>query len=114
MSRALQVRAAAVSARREYCRCTTVRNYRYPEAADKLGCKEGWLRDHISSLPHQRIGEAAVFCECELAIIQALCSVMPTTVELALTQAEAAPTSAENPAANLRTIRPAQGRKRGA
>lgn len=113
MSRTLQVRAAAVSARREYCRCTTVRNYKYPEAADKLGCTERWLRDHISSLPHQRIGEAAVFCECELAIVQALCSVMPTSVEPALNEAAPAPIDAESPAISIRSIRPAQGRRRG-
>ncbi|MET9321903.1 hypothetical protein ABZX75_17175 [Streptomyces sp. NPDC003038] len=112
MSRTLQVRAAAVSARREYCRCTTVRNYKYGEAADKLGCSERWLRDRISSLPHQRIGENAVFCECELSIIQALCSVMPASVAPALNQAAPTLTSAETPAVTLRSIRPAQGRKR--
>lgn len=112
MSRTVQVRAAAVAARREYCRCTTVQNYGYAEAAKKLGCEERWLRDRSSSLPHQQIGQNRVFCDCELAIIQAICSVMPEPAKTALCLVESPPENTETPAATLRSIRPAQGRRR--
>lgn len=114
MSRAVQVRAAAVFNRAEYCRCTTVQNCDYDRAAEKLGCKRRFLEDRISHLPHQKFGESVAFCDCELAIIQALFSVLPTSVEPALNQGTTAPTSADTPAATLRSIRPSQGRKRGA
>ncbi|MEU1815217.1 hypothetical protein ABZ543_08460 [Streptomyces roseifaciens] len=63
--------------RRPYCRCTTVRNYDYTEAAEKLRCKARWLEDNISRLPHQKLGQSPAFCDCELALIQGMFSVMP-------------------------------------
>ena len=63
--------------RREYCTCVEVRNLDYDEAADRLKCNKRWLQDNISRLPHQKYGASAVFCNCELALIQALFTVFP-------------------------------------
>ncbi|QKW07014.1 hypothetical protein HUT18_11965 [Streptomyces sp. NA04227] len=62
---------------RAYCRCTSVRNYDYNEAAQKLKCNRRFLEDNIKRLPHQKIGQQPSFCECELALIQAMFTVIP-------------------------------------
>lgn len=97
--------------RRAYCRCASVRNFDYDEAATKLRCKTRFLKDHISRLPHQKLGESVAFCDCELALIQAMFSVTPASVESLLTSS--AETPADAPAVpSLRSIRPSQGRQR--
>ncbi|MGA5496699.1 hypothetical protein ACPCSP_20290 [Streptomyces cinereoruber] len=106
MSRPVLVQPSAVAARAEYCRCTTVQNYDYDEAAAKLRCKARFLQDRISSLPHQRLGESVSFCDCELAIIRALFSTMPSCIKPALDVQEQ-PT----PANVLRSIAPARARR---
>ncbi|MFF4388509.1 hypothetical protein ACFY0G_17280 [Streptomyces sp. NPDC001552] len=63
--------------RRDYCGCANVQNYGYAEAAEKLGCFRRWLENNISNLPHQKFGATPTFCECELAIIQAMQTVLP-------------------------------------
>ncbi|MFC9341404.1 hypothetical protein ACFT0G_25245 [Streptomyces sp. NPDC057020] len=87
-----------------------MQNFDYDEAAAKLKCKPRFLQDRISGLPHQKLGESVAFCNCELAIIQGLFSRMPASLDQAMNER---PTlkSAEDSAATLRTIRPAQGRK---
>ncbi|MBC9729890.1 helix-turn-helix domain-containing protein [Streptomyces sp. TRM68367] len=100
--------------RRPHCRCTAVRNYRYEEAAEKLGCKPRFLQENRHRIPHQKIGEAVVFCECELSIAQSLFTVLPD--EFLAQFPEFAPPSvkAQPPAAvtALAAIRPSQGRKK--
>ncbi|MFF2612277.1 hypothetical protein [Kitasatospora sp. NPDC058046] len=96
--------------RRAYCRCTTVQNYDYAQAAAKLGCKVRYLQDRISKLPHQKHGESVAFCDCELLLIMQLGSVVPDNVVPLITPA---PSSAESTAvADIRTIRPSGARKR--
>ncbi|MFJ7489761.1 hypothetical protein ACIQZB_00620 [Streptomyces sp. NPDC097727] len=94
---------------RAYCRCSTVQNYDYDEAATKLKCKARFLRDNISRLPHQKLGDSVAFCDCELALIQAMFSVMPASVEA---PAESASQGADTPAiAELMTIKPSRARR---
>ncbi|MFZ3595124.1 hypothetical protein [Streptomyces sp. BH104] len=88
---------------RAYCRCTTVRNFDYDEAAEKLRCKRRFLEDHIKELPHQKIGQEPSFCECELALIQAMFTVTPPGL---FEEPEQAPTTPE-----LTALRPS-GRRR--
>lgn len=94
---------------RAYCRCSTVQNYDYDEAAAKLKCKARFLRDNIARLPHQKLGESVAFCDCELALIQAMFSVVPASVE---TPAESASRGADVPAvAALMSIKPSRARR---
>ncbi|MDH6189211.1 hypothetical protein EES44_24710 [Streptomyces sp. ADI96-15] len=93
--------------RRTYCRCTTVQNYDYDEAASKLRCFRRWLENNISRIPHQKIGGAVAFCDCELSLIQAMSTVLPAGV---LTEDEPEPTPPDS--MTLRTIRPSGGRRR--
>ncbi|QIY99430.2 hypothetical protein HEP87_42870 [Streptomyces sp. S1D4-11] len=61
---------------RPYCTCVVVQNYGYDEAAAKLKIKRRWLEDNVSRIPHQKFGaNSAVFCDCELRLIQAMCTV---------------------------------------
>jgi len=72
-----------------------VQNFDYDEAAAKLGCKRRFLEDNISRLPHQKIGTSVAFCDCELALIQAMHSVMPPeALALIQTSKRAFPASA--------------------
>ncbi|MFJ2206037.1 hypothetical protein [Streptomyces microflavus] len=67
--------------RRAYCRCKAVRNYSYDEAAEMLGCQPQWLKDNVGRLPRQKFGHApAVFCICEIALIQQMHTVVPDNV----------------------------------
>ena len=105
MSRSTLARAA-------YCRCTSVQNFGYIEAAKKLGCEVRYLQDRISTLPHQKHGKAVAFCECELRLIQELGTVVPDNVIPLITPAPApAPESAEPAAANVRDLRPSGARR---
>lgn len=70
---------------RPHCVCVEVRNYDYDTAAVKLGCKRRFLEDRISQIPHQKIGESVAFCDCDLRLIQAMCTVMPDPVRRELT-----------------------------
>ncbi|WP_228994769.1 hypothetical protein [Streptomyces sp. DH8] len=110
--------------RRAHCRCETVQNFSYAEAAEKLGCKERFLRDRISGLPHQRMGESVAFCPCELDLIRAMHTVIPASVQALiqrLAQSAAPPVEAlihqhaqsASPSVvpDLRSIRPSKGRK---
>jgi hypothetical protein len=90
--------------RRAHCRCTEIVCLTYEEAAALLKCGERWLRDNRHKVPHQKRGETTVFCPCELRMLQELTTVLPDS-----TAAAAAPAT---PAADLRMIRPAQGRGR--
>ncbi|MFH8577206.1 hypothetical protein [Streptomyces zaomyceticus] len=94
---------------RPHCQCVVVQNFTYDEAAAKLKCKARFLQNRISRLPHQKLGESVAFCNCELALIQAMFSVMPGSAEQAMSE-PSAPSSANPSATQLRSIRPARGR----
>ncbi|MFJ7592460.1 hypothetical protein ACIQZO_34845 [Streptomyces sp. NPDC097617] len=100
--------------RRSYCRCTRVRNFNYEQAARKLGCYRRWLEDNISRLPHQKYGSAPVFCECELALIQEMHSVISdAALEHAAALADERGQAAEpEPVLSLKSIRPAGASRR--
>jgi hypothetical protein len=92
---------------RTHCTCVTVQNLDYDQAAEKLGCKPRFLQDNISRLPHQKLGEARVFCECDLRLIMRLHTVIPASVNDQMTP------KTDTPAAMpIRQIRPAQGRSK--
>ncbi|WP_019548516.1 hypothetical protein [Streptomyces sulphureus] len=93
-----------------YCRCTTVQNYDYDEAASKLKCFRRWLENNISRLPHQKIGGSVAFCDCELALIQAMSTVLPDGVLTEDVPEESPDSKAALP--NLMTIRPSGARRR--
>lgn len=98
---------------RTHCRCGAVRNYSYDEAAEKLRCKRRFLEDRIRDLPHQKRGESVAFCECELALIQAMTSHVPAWVlELSQPAPAPAPTGTTPAVTALASIRPSRGRKR--
>ncbi|MDI9836207.1 hypothetical protein [Streptomyces sp. KAU_LT] len=103
---------------RQHCVCTEVRNLDYEEAAAALKIKVQWLKDHICELPHQKFGHnPAVFCHCDLRLIQAMnAQVPPKALNLLNPPAEqAAPNPAKTPAApDYRAARPAKGRARKA
>ncbi|MFJ4469491.1 hypothetical protein ACIP2X_18635 [Streptomyces sp. NPDC089424] len=96
---------------RSHCTCVVVRNYDYDEAASKLKIKADWLRDHISGLPHMKFGHnAAVFCDCDLRLIQAMNTVLPPRAAALLTPPEASSATPADPA--YAALRPSKGRKR--
>lgn len=100
--------------RRAYCRCASVRNYSYDQAAEKLGCNRSWLEGNISRLPHQKFGASPVFCDCELALIQAMFTVLPDAVLELLhpaTQGQEE-TQAPGPSRSLAAISPSGARGR--
>ncbi|MFE9127713.1 hypothetical protein ACFYOF_20285 [Streptomyces sp. NPDC007148] len=91
---------------RPHCSCEQVRNYSVEQAAEKLGCRERLLRDHLKQVPHQKFGDQRVFCECELRLVMAMFTVTPGS---AAVEPKA---KSETPAVRqLRQIRPA-GRRR--
>lgn len=99
------------SSRRPHCTCVTVQNYDYDQAAEKLGCHRSFLERKISQLPHMKLGESTVFCECDLRLILQLFTVVPESVWAALTpqpdnQSIATPT--------LRSIKPSGAGRRTA
>jgi len=102
---------------RRHCVCTEVRNLTYEQAAEALALKtDRWLRDNISRLPHQKFGQQpAVFCMCDLRLIQAMQTVLPADALAVINPPadQAEPIPAETPAVrSLASIRPAQGRRR--
>ncbi|MET8609705.1 hypothetical protein [Streptomyces misionensis] len=97
-------------ARRPHCTCVTVQCFDYDQAADKLGCKKSYLERHIRTLPHIKIGESTVFCDCDLRLIVQLCTVIPESVRAAL-RPEDAPEP--EPVMTLRSIKPS-GRRTAA
>ncbi|MFK0063436.1 hypothetical protein ACIQTN_29925 [Streptomyces werraensis] len=103
---------------RRHCVCTEVRNLDYEEAAAALKIKADWLRDHISELPHQKYGQnPAVFCHCDLRLIQAMNAKVPARAQEVLNAPadQAAPVPAETSTVrSLATSRPAKGRARRA
>ncbi|MFD6935308.1 hypothetical protein ACFWAP_04000 [Streptomyces goshikiensis] len=100
--------------RRLYCRCTKVRNFNYDQAARKLGCFRRWLEDNISRLPHQKYGSAPVFCECELALIQDMHTVIPVSVleHAAAVAGERGQPPEPDSVLSLKSIRPAGASRR--
>jgi hypothetical protein len=100
---------------RPYCRCVSVRNFDYDEAARKLRCNRRWLEDNISRLPHQKLGQSPVFCNCELALIQAIFTILPAglfdLVQADNGQEEKTETEPES-VLSLAGIRPSGARRR--
>ncbi|MEU2487131.1 hypothetical protein ABZ593_21290 [Streptomyces sp. NPDC012617] len=100
---------------RAYCRCTAVQNFDYDAAAEKLGCTRAWLEANIGRLPRQKFGAApAVFCECELGLIQAMNTVLPDDVRAFLNAADGQEESAAGESDRVLTlaaIRPSGSRK---
>ncbi|WP_228976749.1 hypothetical protein [Streptomyces sp. DH12] len=95
-----------------YCSCEAVQNYDYAQAAEKLRCKERFLRDRIKELPHQRMGESVSFCDCELRLIQTHFTFVPAWVDALCNKTNDEPTGSTIPAAQpLAAIRPARGRR---
>ncbi|MFB7115169.1 helix-turn-helix domain-containing protein [Streptomyces sp. NPDC056291] len=103
---------------RTHCDCAVVQNYNYDEAAAKLKIKRRWLEDNISRLPHQKYGKnEAVFCDCDLRIVQAMHAVLPPDAEAAINPPEQTPAESTHPATasdvpSLAAIKPAKGRRR--
>ena len=97
---------------RRHCVCLVVQNYDYAEAAAKLRCKQRWLEDHVSELPHQEFGRSVAFCDCDLRVIQRIRAVVPEAVEALIQPATDEPTQAVPVTPALANIRPSQGRRR--
>ncbi|MGW2951611.1 hypothetical protein [Streptomyces eurythermus] len=101
---------------RRHCTCVEVRNLTYDEAAAALRVKRRWLEDNIRCLPHMKFGgQPAVFCHCDLRLIQAMRTVLPPEAQRVLD----APTTDDQHALtemptirSLASIKPAQGRRR--
>lgn len=114
----MNARLGSLSAARPHCVCTVVQNVDYDGAAAKLGCRRGFLEDRISELPHQKIGVAVAFCDCDLRVIQAMCTVLPDQIRRDLAGPEPEPIKAvpEPPAEigrrSLHDVRPAGSRRR--
>lgn len=101
---------------RRHCACVQVENLTYEQAAEALKIKADWLRDNIGRLPHQKFGKnPAVFCHCDLRLIQAMQTVMPADAEAVL-DAPLGRTTTPTPAAPhvraLSELTPSQGRRR--
>ncbi|MDQ1018793.1 hypothetical protein [Streptomyces afghaniensis] len=101
----------AVRQTRPHCTCIEVRNYGYDEAAEKLRCKRRFLQDRISRLPHQRMGESVVFCDCELRIIQRLFTVIPDEIWEGLLNERPADIPQTPATPSLHAIKPAGARR---
>jgi hypothetical protein len=103
---------------RRHCVCVEVRNLDYDEAAAALKIKRRWLEDNISRLPHQKYGNnPAVFCHCDLRLIQAMQAVMPADAEAVLKPPAEKPAETDTtapPVPALAALRPSQGRRRAA
>ncbi|MXM66737.1 hypothetical protein GR925_25730 [Streptomyces sp. HUCO-GS316] len=108
------LRTGNLRAARPHCTCVEVRNYDYDAAAVKLGCKRRFLEDRIRQLPHQKIGESVAFCDCDLRLIQAMCTVIPDQIRSELSGAEPEVTPQPAGRRSLRDVRPAGARRRKA
>jgi hypothetical protein len=79
--------------------------YDYAAAAEELGIKESWLRDHIGDLPNSKIGREVKFTDADLERIVQIFHREPTTGPLAkATSAVAAETAGTHPMSELRPI----------
>ncbi len=78
------------------------RRYKYPEAAEKLGCEESWLRRHIKKLPRTKLGRTVYFTDADLERIDQLFHHEPTTGPLAA--ASAPSPHGAHPLSNLRPL----------
>ncbi|WP_243279555.1 hypothetical protein [Streptomyces griseofuscus] len=87
-----------------------VQCFDYDQAAEKLGCKKSYLERHISTLPHIKIGESTVFCDCDLRLILQMFTVIPESVRAALQPNDSEKTE---PVPTLRSIKPS-GRRTAA
>lgn len=101
------LRTDGLRSARPHCTCVVVQNVDYDGAAAKLGCNRRWLTDRISTLPHQKIGEATVFCDCDLRVIQAMCTRLPEPVRQDLADPDPEPGRR-----SLHDVRPAGTRRR--
>jgi len=82
------------------------RRYKYPEAAEELGCEESWLRRNIKQLPRTKVGRTVYFTDEDLARIDQLFHIEPSTGPLAI-----APASAPQGAHPLSKLRPLPSRR---
>lgn len=80
--------------------------YTYPEAAEKLPVTESWLRKNIKKLPRTKIGRVVYFTDEDLARIDQLFHIEPSTGPLAIVPAPAVKGS--HPLAHLRPL-PSRG-----
>ncbi|MFF5968152.1 hypothetical protein ACFY64_31415 [Streptomyces collinus] len=99
---------------RPHCTCTEVRNYDYDAAAAKLGCKVRFLKDRISRLPHQRLGESVAFCDCDLRVVQRMFTVIPDEIWDQLVNPQHAEEPAKTASRSLHSIKPAGAKHPGA
>ncbi|MEZ7004972.1 hypothetical protein [Streptomyces sp. AD55] len=100
---------------RAHCRCVVVQNYGYDQAAQKLKIKSDWLRANIGKLPHQKFGHnQAVFCDCDLRLVQAMHTVLPSEALAVIDRPapEEGPAPAQPAVPAYAALRPAQGRRR--
>lgn len=109
--RARPLRTEDLRDARPHCVCVQVQNYDYDRAAEKLGCKRRFLEDRISEIPHQKIGESVAFCDCDLRIVQAMCTQIPDQVRQELTDREPRTPAAPTGRRSLREARPAGARR---
>lgn len=80
---------------------------KYPEAAERLGVDESWLRRHIKRLPHSKKGRVVTFSDADLRRIdEVLFHHEPTTGPLAVVAAPA-PGAGSHP---MNYLRPLPGR----
>ncbi|MFM9590796.1 hypothetical protein ACKI16_29840 [Streptomyces scabiei] len=110
------LRTAGLRSARPHCTCVVVQNVDYDGAAAKLGCRRSWLTERIKQLPHQKIGEAVAFCDCDLRLIQAMCTAIPEQMLRDLTGPGPEPEQETPPATtgrrSLHDLRPAGARRR--
>ncbi|MFJ3085030.1 DNA-binding protein [Streptomyces sp. NPDC086838] len=81
--------------------------FTYPEAAEELKVPEPWLRRNIAKLPHIKRGRTVLFTEADIARIDELTHVEPTTGPLA---PAARPAAGAHPLAALKPL-PARTRR---
>lgn len=81
----------------------------YAEAAEILGCEESWLRRNIRRLPRTKVGRTVYFTDEDLARIDQLFHIEPSTGPLA-----SAPAPAPKGAHPLGNLRPLPSRRTAA
>ncbi|MEV0016597.1 hypothetical protein [Streptomyces tendae] len=107
---------------REHCTCVVVQNLDYGQAAEALNLSYGakWLQDNLAKLPHQKFGKnKAVFCHCDLRVIQAMYAVLPPEAAKVISPPAETPEQntdqPKHPAVPAyAAARPSQGRRRQA
>ncbi|MEW2568425.1 hypothetical protein [Streptomyces sp. NPDC047070] len=95
---------------RPHCTCVVVQNLSVEEAADRLRCRPRKLTEELRKkrIPHQRIGDQRVLCECELQIARRVFTILPAVPLAEEPQAD----SDTSNVTSLKTIKPAAGRRR--